>query len=232
MSESQGRQVEIEIGSDVYSSDGEKLGSVDQLIVHGPTRRVDGFLLESGLFGSKHHIVLADKVASVEPDKVTLKGTKDESAELPNVIKEQLIKDPGSLSYAVGMGGMAVTPGGGDNWMIHGQSGGQLAHTGADSLYMSPQFGNAVTQNVDNLPEDSILISKGTEVRDSEGKKIGDVDTIDIDETRAIVAFTLTTGHIFNKKTYRVPFSAVHSGSEKVVRIDLTEEQVIASGEV
>jgi uncharacterized protein YrrD len=232
MTEGQGRQVEVEIGSDVYSSDGEKIGSVDQLIVHGPSGRVDGFLLESGLFGSHHHIVTADKVASVEQDRIVLKGTKDESAQLPNVIKEQIIRDPGSLSYAVGISGMALTPGGSDHWMIQGQSGGQLPHTGADSLYMTPTFGNAVTENIDNLPEDSILISKGTDVRDSNGKKIGTVDAIDIGESRTIVAFTMTTGWFFNKKTYRIPRSAIHSGSESVVRINISEADVLASGAI
>ncbi len=71
-------EVEIRRGSEVTSSDGERVGHVDGFVID-ERHRITHFLLEHGhLWGKREIMVGVDAVARLENDEVLLTLTKDE----------------------------------------------------------------------------------------------------------------------------------------------------------
>ena len=67
----------IERGSEVYSSDGEKVGEVDSVSFDPQTGHPTGFLVRHGVLFSEDVEIPADAVASVDDDLITLKADKE-----------------------------------------------------------------------------------------------------------------------------------------------------------
>ena len=64
-------QHEVNVGARVKSRDGKKLGTVEQLIVHPGTYRVDGFILGKGIL-SEPKIVEANLVTATDKEGIVL----------------------------------------------------------------------------------------------------------------------------------------------------------------
>jgi uncharacterized protein YrrD len=215
-------EFEVNIGAHVKSRDGKKLGSIERLIYHADNNRVHGFLLDTGHFSS-NKIVAAGQVASTDADGIVLKLDAKEAEQLPNFIEEQMLRAPGNLTYTGRWGAQVDIQGTGDQWWIRGSSGGDLPHTGSGSLFFELPVGTIEAENLDNLPEDSILLSEGTDVVGSDGKKVGRVDEVFVSE-RAITGFLVKAGHLF-RHDIRVPMSAVAGISHAHVRLNVTAEE-------
>jgi uncharacterized protein YrrD len=216
-------EFEVNIGAHVRSSDGKRLGSIERLIYHPDTNQVHGFLLAKGHF-STNKIVAAGQVASTDHDGIVLKLDAHQAEQLPNFVQEQMLRAPGNLTYGGRWGAIVDVQGTGNQWMIRGQSGGQFAHTGAESAFLVAPIGTVEAQNLDNLPEDSILLSEGTDVVGSDGKKVGRVDEVFVDGKRGITGFLVKAGHLF-RHDIRVPMSSVAGISHAHVRLNVTAEE-------
>jgi uncharacterized protein YrrD len=228
-------QYEVNIGARVKSRDGKKLGSIDKLICHPDENRVDGFILGKGTI-HEAKIVDASLVAATDEHGIVLNIDARAVSSLPVLVHEQRIKSSGSLSYGVGYGygmgyGQADVQGSGEQWFIRGNSGGQLAHTGSESLYMQAPIGDVVTENITNLDANAVVISEGTDVFGTDGKKVGHVGEIFV-EKRHITGILVRAGWLFHHDV-RVPMSMVAGLSHARVRLNVTaaEAEHLLQGE-
>lgn len=221
-------EYELHIGAHVKSQDGKKLGSIQRLIVHPDTSQVDGFLLGKGHLSS-NRIVSVGQVASADPDGVVLKLDAQAAEQLPVFIHEQMLRAPGNLTYQGRWGVQASFAGTGDQWVMRAP-GGDFSTINSNSLFAPAPIGTIEAENLDDLPENSVLLSKGTEVVGSDGRKIGHVDEIFVDSERGIVGFLVKAGHMFTHDV-RVPMSSVAGISHAHVRLNVTAESAAhASG--
>jgi uncharacterized protein YrrD len=67
--------VDLSPGTEVWASDG-KIGSIRDVIVDEQTRRIRGFIIESGFLLHKDTEVSLDQVVQISEDRVTLKVSK------------------------------------------------------------------------------------------------------------------------------------------------------------
>jgi uncharacterized protein YrrD len=213
----------VNIGARVTSQEGKHLGKVEKLIVHPSTQTVDGFLLSKGHF-SAPKIVEASQVAATGPDGIVLKLSATEAEKLPNLVEEQLLRAPGYLTYELPLGGFVDVAGSGDKWVLRGSAGGDYPHTGTAPLFFEAPIGNVEAQNISNLPEDSLLISEGTDVIGSDGKKIGKVDELIVDDERRVTAILVKAGWLF-KHDVTIPVSAIMGAAHDHVRLNITADQ-------
>jgi uncharacterized protein YrrD len=214
-------QYELHIGTTVETSDGKKIGRVLRLIVHPDTSQLDGFLVGKGHFTS-NRIVAISQVQSADPNGVVLKLAHDEVDHLPVFIQEQMLRSPGDLTYQGKWGAQASFAGTGNHWVMR-SPGGDFSTINSNSLYSSAPIGTMEAQNVDDLPEDSVVLSKGTVVIGSNGKKIGHVDEILFDSDQRIVGFLVKAGHLFTHDV-RIPMSLVAGVTDDHVRLNVTAE--------
>lgn len=214
-------QYEVNIGARVKSRDGKRLGTVEKLIVHPDHNRVDGFILGKGIV-HQARIVEAGLVAATDASGIVLNVDAHDVAALPALVEQQRIKSSGTLGYGVGIGQVDVH-GTGDQWFIRGESGGQLPHTGGDSLFMQAPIGEVVTENFSNLGPDAVTISEGTDVVGSDGKKVGHIDEVFV-ENRHITGFLVRAGVVF-RHDVRLPMSMVAALSHDRVRLNVTSNE-------
>jgi len=215
---------QIEIGAKVSSIDGKHLGKVDKLIVHSPSGKVAGFLLDPGLIGHVH-IVDIVQIASANADGVRLNLDEHTARELPEVIHEQRIKAPGSLTVPTGFGGIVSMSGGGDSWYLRGETGGQLPNTGYESIIANAPIGNVETENISNLPDDAVVVNEKTDVYGSDGKKIGSLERVVVGPDQAISAIVIKTGWI-HRHEFQVPASLIHRSSDKETHLSVPSGEI------
>jgi hypothetical protein len=122
------------------------------------------------------------------------------------------------------MGAIVDVPGTGDTWMLRGTGGGDYPHTGTAPFFFEAPIGNVEAQNVSNLPEDSLLISEGTDVIGSDGKKVGTIDELIVDDERKVTAILVKAGWLF-KHDVRMPVTAVAAAAHDHVRLKITAEE-------
>lgn len=212
---------DLHIGAHVKSKDGKKLGSIHKLIVHPDTSRVDGFLLGKGHF-STNRIVAMEQVETTDADGAVLKLDLDQAEHLPAFIQEQMLRAPGNLTYQGKWGAQATFAGTGDHWVMRAP-GGDFSTINSNSLFAPAPIGNIEAQNLDDLPENSVLLSTGTDVVSSDGHKIGHVDDVLFDSDGHIVGFLVKAGHLFTHDV-KVPLSSVAGISHVHVRLNVTAE--------
>src|SRR5206468_11610224 len=95
---------------------------------------------------------------------------------------------------------------------------------GTAPFFFEAPVGNVEAQNISNLPEDSVLIDKGVEVIGSDGKKVGHIDELIVDDERRVTAFVVKSGWLF-KHDVRIPLSAIADRAHDHVRLNVTAEE-------
>jgi uncharacterized protein YrrD len=214
-------QHEVNVGARVKGRDGKKLGTVEQLIVHPGTYRIDGFILGKGIL-SEPKIVEADLVTATDKEGIVLSMNRDEASELPTLIVQQLVRGGGAFSYGYGYGQPGMHAGA-DQWRLQGPSGGQLPNTGSESWIFQAPIGNAATENISNIGRDVVTISEKTEVIGSDGEKVGNVDEIFVEE-RHITGVLVRAGRVLHHDV-RVPRSMFAGLTHLRIRLNVTAEE-------
>ena len=86
-------------GTDVYASDGEKVGEVEDIYFDEQTNKPIWLRLTHGFVGRKSATVPAQRIA-VTPEGVTVSHTKDEINEAPDFDLDELTDDDEDRLYA------------------------------------------------------------------------------------------------------------------------------------
>jgi uncharacterized protein YrrD len=214
-------QHEVNIGARVKGRDGKKLGTVEQLIVHPETFRIDGFILGKGIL-SEPKIVEADLVTATGKEGIVLTMDAKEATNLTTLIHQQLLRGAEPINYGYGYSSSGVHSGA-DQWYLQGPSGGQLPNTGSQSWVSQAPIGNAATENVSNLGRDLVLISEKTEVFGADGEKVGHVDEIFVEE-RHITGVLVRAGRVL-RHDVRVPRSMIAALTHQRIRLNVTADE-------
>ena len=216
-------QHEVNVGARVKGRDGKKLGSIEQLIVHPQSYRVDGFILGKGVL-SEPKIVDANLVTATDKDGIVLSTDADEASKLPTLITQQLLRGGAPLSSGYGYYSQTGVHTGADQWYLQGPSGGQLPNTGSQSWVHQAPIGSAATENVSNLSRDLVVIGEKTDVIGSDGEKVGHVNEIFVEE-RHITGVLVRAGRVL-RHDVRVPRSMIAGLTHQRIRLNVTAEEV------
>lgn len=220
----------IHIGTPVHSSDGHHLGDVDQLVIDGDTRHIVYLVIDKTVM-TDGRLVEPINISHADDKGVTLKLTKAEAEDqLESVVKREFAQFRGAEAFPGGglVGGVGVSPGSissGDNWVLLGSGGGGgMAQTGSFGLMPTPIVGDIVTETFSNVGAENTTISSGTDVLDTNEKKIGKVDEILFDDNQAISGFIVKAGFLFHHDL-EIPIDWVVSIGSEHVRISKTAEE-------
>lgn len=224
----------IHIGTPVHSSDGHHLGDVDQLVIDGDTRHIVYLVIDKSVMTDGRLVELVN-ISHADDKGVTLKLTKEEAeAQLESVVKREFAQFRSVDAFPGGglVGGVGVTPGSfssGDNWVLLGSGGhGGMAQTGSFGLIPTPMVGDIVTETFSNLGDSTTTITHGTDVLDTNEKKIGKVDEILFDDTQSISGFIVKAGFLFHHDL-EIPIDWVVSIGAEHVRISKTAAEAEAN---
>ena len=198
----------VPFGTRVIDSDGKAVGTVRHVVLHQDTRQVDGLVLHQGVVKSRELIVPIGKVANAGPAIQLALRASDLDA-LPLFRPEHLRRMPDQWDMPAGFDER-------DFFMV---GSGDWAEADLPFMKTSPAVSGtpAYTRDEDSVEDaEEPDIAAGTPVFDGAGRRVGDVESIGIDEASdKITWIVVKRGHLFGRET-TVPASMIESVTDRV----------------
>jgi uncharacterized protein YrrD len=210
---------DLRAGTDVYSRDGEKLGSLKHMVLKRSDLTLTHVVVDIGFLRSGHHlwegglgldydrVVPVDEVHAVSDDRVELRLTAAEFKDMPEYTQEHF-EEPHDL-----------TPNDFDL--------ADVAVRGQQMAGFINSVGNAWLVQKLNKPLDSVDIAEGTGVwRQEPHQKLGDVMRLLFDpENERLRAFVIRRGVIFHHDVI-LPVRYVSEFYDDVIHVELTDAEL------
>jgi sporulation protein YlmC with PRC-barrel domain len=164
----------VPFGTRVVDSEGRAVGTVRHVVLHGDTRQVDGLVVHQGVVKSREFIVPMDKIANAgQTIQLTLRASDLDT--LPLFHGQHLRPMPDHWEMPAGFDERDLFMVGGGGW----------TEAAVPFMETSPSVSGtpAYVEDKDTVedPEEP-EIATGTPVYDSTGQRVGDVESISIDQ--------------------------------------------------
>jgi uncharacterized protein YrrD len=190
--------MDIELGADIISSDGEKLGVVDSLVVEPGDGAIRSIIVRKGLFFPTDRILPVSSVASVDEDGVHVNMTKDDVDQLTEYMDAEYIWPP--AGYYGGYGYM---------WP-------------ATSVYAADLM---VDDEVRERNPDAIILSEGTLVVDAANDDLGRITELATDDRGRVVGFRVEQG-FFRHHEHYIPANLIDTADDTIVRLSVNKDRL------
>jgi sporulation protein YlmC with PRC-barrel domain len=198
----------VPFGTRVVDSEGNAVGTVRHVVLHQDTRQVDGLVVHQGVLKSRELIVPIGKIANAgQTIQLSLRASDLET--LPLFHGQHLRPMPDHWEMPVGFDEREFFMVGGGGW------------TEATLPFMetSPTVSGtpAYVRDQDSVedPEEPD-IAAGMPVYDSMGQRVGDVESIGIDQVSdKITWIVVRRGHLFARES-TIPASLIKSVTDRV----------------
>jgi uncharacterized protein YrrD len=213
----------IELGWEVYSKDGKKLGKVDRLILNSQNLHLEAFVIDRKLL-SKDKLVALDLIDHVDPGRVVLSLTAEEAEGLPNFVESQYVEVPDHDRLASpDLAPDAVGPGRVLNVAPPVE---ELAYrAGVPQAMAAPRASEPVLVNVRNIPEQDVVVSSGSDVVGVDGKKVGEVERVIFDDDGGLKGVVVKAGFLF-KHEVTIPSDLVAELDDDRILLRVTADDV------
>jgi sporulation protein YlmC with PRC-barrel domain len=221
------RSMDIRLGAQVVSSDGEAVGKVTHLVLDPTTRAVVQLIVRRGRLRQDEWIVDRSFVAAIDDDgTIRLSRSRADLEDLPAYVEASYVT-PASRgihldSYLYGVS-VADAFGASRPMLSGGGSGAPLP----SRAYTHGQLQGASFEVRSNLADDSLVIATGLDVVSADGEKIGEVKEVNLDGEGKVVGFVMGTG-VGNRQPVNVPVAAVETATAKFVRLALASDKVLS----
>ena len=209
----------IDLGMDVVTSDGDKLGTVEKLVLDGNSKQISKLIVSGGFLGGEDRIVDVSMITGQNADTIQISLPKSEAEELPTYVTEQYVDVPEDDYDALPFGMPAAT---GAGFYLYGAPYAGRGYEGtSDSLFNAAPADAPVVENRSNLEETDALISTGTDVVGADGEKVGSIEEVFVDEHGQINGFLVKKGFIFTHDV-RIPMDWVREVNGDTVHLSIS----------
>jgi sporulation protein YlmC with PRC-barrel domain len=214
--------MKIDLGTDVFGNDGEKVGTVERIVVDSNTKQIHQFVVHRGFLTHDDKLVDVDMVSGQDPDGLRLDLNSDQVNELPDYIEHRFVQVPEHDLDAMPF--IIPSAMGAGSYLYGAPNIGRGYEGSQDSFFDAAPSVAPVIEDESNIPETDVMISEGTEVYGADGDKVGSVGEILVGDDGAINGFVVSKGFIF-KKDVRVPIDWVESADGSEIRLNVTAAQ-------
>lgn len=212
----------IDLGMDVLTIDGEKLGTVERLVLDANSKQITKMIVSGGFLGSEDRIVDVSMITGQSDDSLHIDLPKGEAEQLPTYVQEQYVEVPQDDYNALPFGMPAAT---GAGFYLYGAPYAGRGYEGhGDSFFDAAPADAPVVENRSNLEETDTLISTGTDVVGADGDKLGSVEEVYVDTDGQITGFLVKKGLIF-RHDIRVPMDWVREVDGDKVHLSVTASE-------
>jgi uncharacterized protein YrrD len=186
-------------GDDVYSSQGEKLGTVERVVLDPETKEVTHLVVAKGLLFKTSKVIAMDMLDPAIEDKITLRNTKQavedfQDFEETHYVNIDQTENPRSdelpagdqvpVSYWYPPINLA--------WWRAG---------GTDNPITYPGMPVYVARTEQNIPEGTVALEEGAKVMSSDDKHIGNIEQVIMDpQDKRVTHFVVSEGTLFKER--------------------------------
>lgn len=203
-------------GAKVLTADGERVGSIDRVVLEPDTKEVTHLVVEKGFLFSEDKVVPMSLVGPATEEKVTLREDAGDLEKLPDFEESYYVPaDTGPrrpLAPASWARPMYLYPPVGTWW-----SGGGYA-TGVE-----PQY---VVRTKRQIPEGTIALEEGAKVIGSDGEEIGKIEEIFTEPQENRATHLLVSEGLILKEKKLIPTQWVSTVLEEEVVLSVDSEFV------
>jgi len=184
--------MEFKQGTQVYTSDGKCVGSVDRVVLHPKTKEVTHIVVRKGFLFTEDKIIPQTLIASANDERVTLGGTdSDINSLLPFEETHYLPLDDTEAAIADYPLGWASP------YYWHEPLGDEIPYSNFEAGHHHPYR----SETEQNIPEDTIALKEGARVVTANGQDIGSIRRIFTNsENNRVTHFLIAEGLIFKEQ--------------------------------
>ena len=195
---------EIVVGADVVSSDGEKAGSVDFVVIDPTSFHLTDIVVSTGTLLGRDIIVPMDSVERIEPHRVVLTLDRAALERCPDYVEINYQSAPVAWP-GYGMTGLSYPP---------------------DAVLTPNAMDAGATGGKVNAPEGTVGIYEGMEVDSSDGHRIGRVDALNLDESSQSVRAIVMKHGLIHSHEIGIPIEHISAVEGDRVRLDIPKDEI------
>jgi sporulation protein YlmC with PRC-barrel domain len=171
-------------GANVFTSDGQKVGEIDRVVIDPKTDEITHVVVEKGFLLTVDKVVPVSLIGPATEERVTLRENAGDLEALPDfeerhyvLLDEEKVRNVSSRGYSRSL---HWYPPVGTMWW---HNGGYLGYPGFFG-YPVPPF---VVETERHIPKGTVALKEGAKVLSSDGEHVGDVEAVltDPEEDRA-----------------------------------------------
>lgn len=212
---------QLELGQEVFASDGEKVGTVDRLVINPQTRTVEQLIVHSGFFTREDKLIDTGFIANVDARGVHLNATGDDVHGFP-VFAEERFAVASHEDHADA--GMVIPNAGGTGQLLYDAPFTGRGYPESGSFFDPAPLDPPPVETTSNVPETDVIVSDGTDVIGSDGDKVGTVSDVTLDTDGRLESFVVKAGMLF-KHDVRIGADQVAEIGSRHVRLNVTADQ-------
>lgn len=198
-------------GAEVYSASGEKLGTVDRLIIDPNTKEVTHLVIEKGFLFTTNKIIGIDLVNPEDEERISLLSSGDNLDKFQDFTESHYV----DLEQAENPTADEVPTA---TW--YPPTDYAWWRTGAGMAY--PPMPLFVRKTEQNIPEGTVALEEGAKVTSKDGKHVGNVEEVYVDkEDNRATHILVSAGILFKEqKVFPVTWISQIGEHEVILSVD------------
>jgi uncharacterized protein YrrD len=178
---------------DIYSANGDKLGTLERVVMDPESKEVTQLVISKGLLFKTNKIVAMDMVDPAIEDKITLRTPKQDVDDFQDFEETHYVnldqtENPTSDEVPAAFWYPPINLA----WWRAG---------GTDNPITYPAMPIYVAKAEQNIPEGTIALEEGAKVMSSDDKHIGNVEQVIIDpQDKRVTHFIVSEGTLFKER--------------------------------
>lgn len=176
-------------GVDVFSSDNEKVGTLDRVVMDPKTKEVTHIIVREGFLFIKDKVVPMDLIGSVTDERIALQGSKEHLNELPDYEETHYVPrdaaaddDMNTLYWNPPVPVVPVDSGSG---------------YGRYAYFPQSQY---IRRTEQNIPEGMVALAEGAKVLSEDGEQVGNIETLVTDPNEHVTHLVISSGLLMKER--------------------------------
>lgn len=192
-------------GVNVFSSDNEKVGTLDRVVMDPKTKEVTHIIVREGFLFKEDKVVAMDLIGSVTDERIALQGSKEHLDELPDyeethyVPRDAAVDDDMSTLY----------------WNPPVDIGGGY---GRYAFFPQSQF---LRRTEKNIPDGMVALAEGAKVLSEDGEQVGNIETLVTDPKEDRVTHLVISSGLLLKERKIIPAHWLSSVNDDEVHLSV-----------
>lgn len=196
-------------GAEVYSSSGERIGTLKRVVIDPATREVSHLVIEKGLLFASDKIIPIDQVNPENEEMIILRSSGQELEEFENFEEEHYV-NVDATEYPEG----EVEP---TYWYPPVN----YAWWRTGTQMFSPPMPLYTVRSTQNIPEGTVALEEGARVMSADNQQVGQIEQLIVDsQDHRVTHFVVGEGLLFKERKL-IPITWISTLGEQQVHLSV-----------
>jgi len=172
-------------GTDVFSSDNEKIGTLDRVVMDPRTKEISHIIVREGFLFREDKVVPMDLLGSVTDERIILQGSKEHLNELPDYEETHYVSHDATADDDMNT----------LYWNPPAYSG--AGYSQYPVIYPPDLY---IRRTERNIPEGMVALAEGAKVLAEDGEHVGNIETLITDPNERVTHLVISSGLLMKER--------------------------------